>query len=449
MSGATLARLLARSRSRLPSCSRSRAARRAGAAPARGARPARRADIVRRDRADADRRCASRPSSTTRRSSSSAPSASPSKLPDRWIATPSRGARRPPQRFVSPHGRQRPRAIPDRRADAPTPGQKPPPPDAELAKQVDISRRRRSTRGRAPCRRVEGARRRREGRHRDRPAEGPRRRPLPREARRLVHAPRFAIRGKIPFDVLKNLRRASPCQHQRRPHRDRLHDRPAERQRHVRRRAPLDASTISRAAPSSRPRLRELPGRRSERAHRHLRLHETEPMRLNLAPPSRIRCSCRSLCRSRSARRRRGPQPPAAARHARRERSRQRSTCRGRRGRPLPKLAVMPSSPPSDADTTAAARGAEGSRSLRRSSRSSPDSAARGRSTSTTRRSTSPRGARKGIEILVRVLANQLALGQGRAPRRARTCSAARQDSGVRATASSAEPRRCARRRTA
>jgi hypothetical protein len=125
----------------------------------------------------------------------------PGKLPDRWIA-PRAVPRAMPQAFPSPHAAPVPSAIPTAAvADA---GRKPPPPEAELAKQVDVPAETASA-APAPVSTVEGAP--------DGVKEGTETDPLKAQIISQYKAKldaffssRFQMRGKLPFDELKTLR---------------------------------------------------------------------------------------------------------------------------------------------------------------------------------------------------------------------------------------------------
>jgi hypothetical protein len=125
----------------------------------------------------------------------------PGKLPDRWIA-PRAIERTTPAAFPSPHAAPVPQAIPTvGAADA---GQKPPSPNAELAKQADLTLEVREA-GPAPVSTVEGAP--------DGVKDGTETDPLKAHAVDLYRATltrwfadRFAIKGQVPFDTLKTLR---------------------------------------------------------------------------------------------------------------------------------------------------------------------------------------------------------------------------------------------------
>jgi hypothetical protein len=125
----------------------------------------------------------------------------PGKLPDRWTA-PRPVARSVAQAFPSPHAPATPAAIPTLSvADA---GQKPPPPEADLAKQVDVPVETAEQKP-APVSTVEGAA--------DGVKEGTETDPLKAHIISEYKAKldqffssRFKMRGKLPFDVLKTLR---------------------------------------------------------------------------------------------------------------------------------------------------------------------------------------------------------------------------------------------------
>jgi len=125
----------------------------------------------------------------------------PGRLPDRWTA-PRPVARAEQKAFPSTHAPLTPQAIPTVGvADA---GQKPPPPNAEITKQTDLSVDVPDA-GRAPVTNEEGAA--------DGVKEGTETDPLKAHAVSLYKvqldrwfSAKFAIRGKIPFETLKTLK---------------------------------------------------------------------------------------------------------------------------------------------------------------------------------------------------------------------------------------------------
>lgn len=124
----------------------------------------------------------------------------PGRLPDRWIA-PKPVARAQQQAVPSPHASATPSAIP---TVAVLDGGKPPPLNAEVTKQTDLSVEVPDA-GRAPVSNEEGAA--------DGVKEGTETDPLKAHAVSLYRSQldrwfssKFAIRGKIPFDTLKTLK---------------------------------------------------------------------------------------------------------------------------------------------------------------------------------------------------------------------------------------------------
>lgn len=125
----------------------------------------------------------------------------PGRLPDRWIA-PRPVARAAPAAFPSPQAQATPQAIPTVAvSDA---GQKPPPLNAEITKQTDLTLDVPDA-GREPVSNEEG--------HADGVKEGTETDPLKAHAVSLYKvqldrwfSSKFAIRGKIPFETLKTLK---------------------------------------------------------------------------------------------------------------------------------------------------------------------------------------------------------------------------------------------------
>ena len=125
----------------------------------------------------------------------------PGKLPDRWIA-PRAVPRAPAQALPSPHAVAAPHAIPT--TSVPDAGHKPPPPEAELVQKTDMAPQT-APPGPPPVATVEGAA--------DGVKEGTETDPLKAHAIDFYKSQldrwfsaKFRIRGKIPFDTLKDLR---------------------------------------------------------------------------------------------------------------------------------------------------------------------------------------------------------------------------------------------------
>ena len=125
----------------------------------------------------------------------------PKKLPDRWIA-PRAVERAAPAAFPSPAAALHPAAIPT--TQVPDAGEKTPPPNAEITKEVDLSAPVPEA-GPAPVSATEGAA--------DGVKDGTETDPLKAHAVSLYRvrlddwfSSRFPIRGKVPFATLKGLR---------------------------------------------------------------------------------------------------------------------------------------------------------------------------------------------------------------------------------------------------